>query len=201
MNANDNGRGPLYPLIDDLARALELDGPDYLLVDALTGRSPEFLALQATLLEANRQEAVDRNDLVRARADAHLVRIAQQAAERYRVPIAAISLLSRERQLLVARCGTAVWETTRADSFCTHAIKRPGEPLLVEDATRDPRFAAKASVTGPPFVRFYAGMPIVDRGGYPVGALCIADTEPHPGRADLSSLMMMAHEVERRLGG
>jgi GAF domain-containing protein len=203
MNAGDDK--PSYQLTDEIARALEVgDAQDYPLVDALIGRSPGHEALmaahQATMIEADRQSAVDRVEVSRLRSDPELVRIAREAALHYGMPIAAISLLSRDRQLLVARCGTELWETARADSFCTVAIQRPGEPLLVADACADPRFAERASVTGPPFIRFYAGMPIVDRGGYALGALCIADTEPHHERADLSSLMMMAHEVERRLG-
>jgi GAF domain-containing protein len=150
--------------------------------------------------EAERQAAVDRLDVAGCRADPELVRIARQVADRYGVPIAAISLISGDRQLLVARCGTDLWEAARADSFCADAIARPGEPLLVADAAADPRYVNKPAVTGTPGLRFYAGMPIVDRGGYPLGALCIADTEPHHDLPDLSTLMVMAHEVERRLG-
>ena len=36
--------------------------------------------------------------------------------------------------------------------------------MVVPDATRDPRFADNALVTGEKNIRFYAGAPLVDRG-------------------------------------
>ena len=43
-------------------------------------------------------------------------------------------------------------------SFCSVAIETPA-PLMVPDARADPRFADNPLVTGPPFIRFYAGQP------------------------------------------
>jgi len=54
---------------------------------------------------------------------------------------------------------------------------------MVEDATRDARFAANPLVTGPLHVRFYAGVPLVDANGQPLGTLCVLDREPRRLRA------------------
>lgn len=153
----------------------------------------------AAAVEEERQRAVDRVDTRRARADGELARIVTRAAALYGMPIAAVTIISGESQLLIAQNGSDLWEVRRDQSFCAEAIKRPGESMVVDDAAADPRFAAVALVTGPPHIRFYAGVPIVDRGGYAVGALCIADTKVQPVRPDLTALMMMAHEVERRV--
>lgn len=48
----------------------------------------------------------------------------------------------------------------------------------VVDARADARFAANPLVTGEPHVRFYAGTPILDDEGVPVGTVCVVDTVP-----------------------
>lgn len=47
--------------------------------------------------------------------------------------------------------------------------------VVVGDAARDPRFSARAWVTGPTGMRFFASAPIVLRDGQRAGTLCVAD--------------------------
>jgi len=54
----------------------------------------------------------------------------------------------------------------------------------VEDATTDPRFATNPLVTGHPDVRFYAGVPLRNPEGFPLGTLCAIDTKPRRLTAD-----------------
>ena len=64
------------------------------------------------------------------------------------------------------------------------------------DATQDPRFAANPLVTGEPFIRFYAGAPLIYMRDIRLGGLCLLDTKPReftPG--EQAELAEMADEV------
>ena len=112
-------------------------------------------------------------------------RLTAQAARLFRVPVALISLVGRDRQWLKSRHGWAVCETSREVSFCAHTILLPcpEDILVVPDASLDPRFADNSLVTGSPGIRFYAGAPLRTPGGQALGSLCIIDLAP---RAEFS---------------
>lgn len=92
-------------------------------------------------------------------------------------PTALISLIDTHRQWFKSRVGLDVTELPRDDAFCAIAI-RDYLPLLVPDATRDPRFVNNRLVTGPPYIRFYCGVPLVSSTGYALGTLCVIGYKP-----------------------
>ncbi|RZM26262.1 MAG: sensor domain-containing diguanylate cyclase, partial [Sphingomonas sp.] len=119
------------------------------------------------------------------------------------VPIATVTLVDRDRQWFKARRGVDQVETPRAVSFCTHTIQQR-DPLIIENALDDPRFADSPLVIGPPYVRSYAGIPLRTPEGYNVGALCAMDTRPRLfSPADIAILGNFANivcdELELRL--
>jgi GAF domain-containing protein len=147
--------------------------------------------------EVERQAAVLRSGILQRRCDAGLQRVVEVACRTYHVRSAVISIIDRHRQWFAARVGIEPDETPRADSFCLHAIRTPGEPLVVLDALDDRRFSGNPMVTGTPHIRFYAGVPLLDRGGYPLGALCLIDDKPRDSAPSLFQLIRLAHEAER----
>jgi GAF domain-containing protein len=146
--------------------------------------------------EAERQAAVDRTAAARRRSKP-LQYIVEAAARDYGVPIALVSIIDRRREFFAARTGTDLDQVPRADALCLHAVRCPGEPVVALDTRADRRFANNPFVTGPPYVRFYAGVPLLDRAGYALGALCVIDTKPRAAAPSLFNLIRLAREAER----
>lgn len=121
----------------------------------------------------------------------------QMASKLFSAPIALISLIDEERQWFKAKTGLAVMQTPRDVAFCDHAIRQKG-PMVVSDATTDPRFAENPLVKGDPKIRFYCGVPLRSSDGYGLGTLCIIDRVPRQmDRADLEVLSRLARLVEQ----
>lgn len=147
--------------------------------------------------DAARQAAVERSGILRRRADAGLQRIVQTASCAYHVPMAVISIVDRDREWFIARIGLDAESAPAAEAFCLEAIRQPSKPLVVLDARTDRRFAANPGVTGAPYIRFYAGVPLLDGAGYALGALCIGDNKPRTDTPSLFQLIRLARETER----
>lgn len=127
------------------------------------------------------------------------------AADVFDAPMAALTLLDRDRQWLKARVGIDICETPRDISFCTHAVLSD-EIFVVTDATKDSRFAENPLVTGECHLRFYAGAPLIAPSGFRLGTLCIIDVAPRSLLTDkeertLRRLARMAMDLleQRRL--
>lgn len=73
--------------------------------------------------------------------------------------------------------------------------------LVVPDLRRDDRFKNYPFVLGPPYSRFYAGVPIRSPGGHSIGTYCVLDENPRDGLAphELDFLKDMAGTVMRHL--
>lgn len=129
-------------------------------------------------------------------------RIVAFAADEFGVSSARVSLVDSDRQWFKASYDEAPRETPRDVSFCGHAILK-NTPMVVPDATLDPRFADNPLVTGPPHIRFYAGAPLTLPTGQNVGTLCVFDEHPQEmdriGLAVLTSLRdLVLEELLRR---
>ena len=125
--------------------------------------------------------------------------IAALAAQICGTPVALISLVDEFKQWFKAHVGLDASETPRETSFCVHALQQT-EPLIVPNLTLDDRFADNPLVTGAPFLRFYAGAPLIAPGGEVLGTLCVADhTERDLTLEQSRALTLLAREVMTHL--
>ncbi len=110
-------------------------------------------------------------------------------------PVALITLLDGRRQWFKSRVGLSVAETARDISFCGHAIQQSGL-FVVNDASKDARFADNPLVTAEPHIRFYAGAPLATREGHALGTLCVIDRVPRQLRPEQEqALRVLSHQV------
>ena len=151
--------------------------------------------------EMQRLEAVRRSRILEGSPDARLDRIVRRAANLFKAPIAAVSVLDRTRQVFKASVGLGVPQTSRDVAFCGYTILR-SSPMVVLDALKDVRFVDNSLVLGLPSIRFYAGVPVFGPDMAPLGALCVIDTKVRPGvlPATLTAFEDMAEEVSLIVG-
>ncbi len=129
--------------------------------------------------------------------------IAELAADLFDVPIALISYVEKDRQFYKARIGFDAIDSARDVSFCAHVLVCD-DVMVVPDARMDPRFKNNPYVIGEPFVRFYAGAPLITADGHKIGSICVIDSESRPlltehEKGILKSLATLAmDQLERR---
>jgi PAS domain S-box-containing protein len=104
-----------------------------------------------------------------------LVRLVAQVCS---TPMAAISLIDSNRLWFKAKVGLAITEVLGDFSSYAQALSQVEGVWVVRDIWADKRFAGHALVVSEPYIRFYAGVPLVTEEGYILGALCVMDGVP-----------------------
>jgi GAF domain-containing protein len=117
--------------------------------------------------------------------------LARIAAVVCKTPVALFNLVAEDRQWFKAEVGLGKRETPIDVAFCTHVILQP-HLFVIADTTRDPRFNCNPLVTDEPFLRFYAGAPLLTGNGVPLGTLCVLDYAPRPGVTPEQGEVLMA---------
>ncbi|MFC0410313.1 putative bifunctional diguanylate cyclase/phosphodiesterase [Roseomonas elaeocarpi] len=146
-------------------------------------------------VEADRLASLQAYAVLDTPPDPRLDALTRHVARLFQVPIAAVTLIDETRQWRKALVGCLEigTQTERVLAICSHLLSGATGPLVVEDLSRDPRFAAHPQVMICPSLRFYAGAPLIGREGLVLGALCILDTTPRRlSPAEVESLAELA---------
>ena len=115
-------------------------------------------------------------------------------------PISLITFIDEERQWFKSRHGIDVSETSRDYSFCAHAINDPNNVLIIEDSRKDIRFFDNPAVSGNPNIIFYAGVPLINEMGLPLGTLCVIDHKPKTlSENQIRSLKALSDQIMKLL--
>src|ERR1700682_224186 len=145
--------------------------------------------------EAARLEALYQYSIVDTEPEDKFDDLIRLASQICRTPIAVISVVDKGRVWFKAKLGLKVNEIPRDAAFCADAILRK-DFLTVNNAREDPRFKTSSLVSFPPYVRFYAGVPLITPAGHALGTLCIMDSIPRTlTQEQEEALGMLARQV------
>lgn len=152
------------------------------------------------IVEADRQDAVDKLQLALRTPSADLQRIVTLAQSAFKAESALVTVLDHDRQWHFASVGKDVPEVPRIASLCEFAIQGD-EALVVRDTLDDDKFRYNPLVVGEPHIRFYAGFPIQSGSGQRLGTLCVIDSQPRRRADDIDAtfLRQLAQLAQREL--
>ncbi|MEP9365647.1 GAF domain-containing sensor histidine kinase [Nocardioides sp. CN2-186] len=134
--------------------------------------------MTTNVLDAPRVAEIGKYRILTEPPRADLLALVEVAAQVARVPMATINLITDTEQYQVATHGFDASVCRREDSMC-NVVLHAGAPVVVPDASQDPRFADNPFVTGViGDVRFYATHQLVTPEDVVIGTLCVFDVEP-----------------------
>jgi len=128
-------------------------------------------------------------------ADPAYADLAQLAAQICEAPIAIITLVDAQHLRFKATVGLSITAAPREGAFCAQVVETEA-PLVVLDTHQDDRFAQHAWVINAPYVRCYAGVPLISPMGATLGTLAVLDQTARPfTEVQLSSLQALARQA------
>lgn len=124
-------------------------------------------------------------------------RLTERLTRLFKVPIALITLVDKDRQWFKSEAGlpadlAEARSTPRDVSVCGHVVAQ-NELMVVRDLARDPRFANNPFLKGRG-LRFYAGVPLRGPNGLAIGSVCILDRKPREMSSQEQQLLQIVAE-------
>mgnify|MGYP000244661248 CR=1 FL=1 len=104
--------------------------------------------------------------------------IALLSAQICNMPMSTVAFIDESKKWHKAKFGLDKDYVSRDFAICSYTICGT-DILIVEDTHQHDVFKHIGIVNNPPFVRFYAGVPLINNNGYALGTLCVVDTKPN----------------------
>jgi diguanylate cyclase (GGDEF)-like protein/PAS domain S-box-containing protein len=150
--------------------------------------------------ELRRRHALARYRMSGPDREPSFVSICKFAARLFSSDMAYVSLIDADQCWVKGSTGDDLDTIPREHSLCNRTIES-SEVFTVCDTHEHEGLRDLSPVTGYPFIRFYAGAPLITADGERIGALCIADKKPrqHFSAEDCARLALMAGLVMERM--
>ena len=149
--------------------------------------------------EARRLDALRQYQILDTPPEEVFDDLAFLAAQICGTAIAVINLIDSTRHWFKAKVGLDVQQMPREVGFCPFCIEK-GDALVIPDTLADERYASASLVTSEPYVRFYAGVPLITPSGEAIGTVCIVDQKPREiNDEQLEALKTLSRLIIRQL--
>eukprot|EP00927_Polykrikos_kofoidii_P046330 TRINITY_DN40561_c0_g1_i1.p1 TRINITY_DN40561_c0_g1~~TRINITY_DN40561_c0_g1_i1.p1 ORF type:complete len:715 (-),score=90.49 TRINITY_DN40561_c0_g1_i1:163-2307(-) len=154
--------------------------------------------------EKSRYAAIETLSMLDTSSEKPFDKITKAMSQLFKTPVSLITLVADPSRVWFKSClgpfGSCV---NRDGSWCNYVLVPPTpEVLITEDASRDTRLAHNPYVAGSPYIKFYAGAPLVGSAGERYGTLCVVDLVQRVFTAELYSVLinfaaLAVEEIER----
>lgn len=126
--------------------------------------------------------------------------ITEKAAKKLNIKIVVVSIVDVDSEIYISAVGESRECGPRDISFCGHALLAE-DVFICENTLLDDRFKDNPYVINSPYIRFYAGMRLLDhKTGLPLGVFCVKDTRPRKfSLEELATFLEFAARVEALL--
>ncbi|MFN6500511.1 MAG: GAF domain-containing protein [Nostoc sp. DedQUE01] len=130
-----------------------------------------------TIREEARLEALRQYQILDTEPEEAYDNLAQLAAFICNTSISLVNFIDENRQWFKAKVGLDVSEMPRSIGL-SYLCQERRNVVVVPDTLADEKLAKNAVVIGYPYVRFYAGVPLITPRGDMLGTLCVIDQVP-----------------------
>ncbi|MHC5935561.1 GAF domain-containing protein [Nostoc sp.] len=127
--------------------------------------------------EVARLEALRRYQILDTEPEEAYDNLAQLAAFICETPISLVNFIDENRQWFKAKVGLDISEMPRSVGL-SYLCQERRNVVVVSDTLADEELANNLVVTGYPYIRFYAGVPLITPKGDILGTLCVIDQVP-----------------------
>ncbi|MEH2174044.1 GAF domain-containing protein [Nostoc sp.] len=127
--------------------------------------------------EVARLEALRQYQILDTEPEEAYDNLAQLAAFICGTPISLVNFIDENRQWFKAKIGLDVSEMPRTIGL-SYLCQEQRNVVVVPDTLADEKLASNPVVTGYPYIRFYAGVPLITPKGDMLGTLCAIDQVP-----------------------